>query len=51
MATHSSVLVWEIPWTEQTGRLQSTGCKECDMMERLSTQCFNNLGYAVAVYI
>ena len=51
MATRSSILVWEIPWTEQTGRLQSTGCKECDMMERLSTQCFNNLGYAVAVYI
>ena len=23
MATHSSVLVWEIPWTEEPGRLQS----------------------------
>ena len=22
--THSSVLVWEIPWTEKPGRLQST---------------------------
>ena len=44
MATHSSVLVWEIPWTEEPGRLQSTGCKECNMMEWLSTQCFNNLG-------
>ena len=21
MATHSSVLVWEIPWTEESGRL------------------------------
>ena len=22
MATHSSVLVWKIPWTEESGRLQ-----------------------------
>ena len=25
MATHSSILVWEIPWTEEPGRLQSLG--------------------------
>ena len=25
MATHSSILVWEIPWTEATGGLQSMG--------------------------
>ena len=25
MATHSSILVWRIPWTEESGRLQSTG--------------------------
>ena len=25
MGTHSSVLAWEIPWTEQPGRLQSMG--------------------------
>ena len=23
MATHSSILPWEIPWTEEPGRLQS----------------------------
>ena len=23
MATHSSILAWRIPWTEETGRLQS----------------------------
>ena len=23
MATHSSILAWEIPWTEKPGRLQS----------------------------
>ena len=25
MATHSSILAWRIPWTEETGRLQSMG--------------------------
>ena len=25
MATHSSILTWEIPWTEEPGRLQSMG--------------------------
>ena len=25
MATHSSILAWEIPWTEESGGLQSMG--------------------------
>ena len=25
MAIHSSILAWEIPWTEETSGLQSTG--------------------------
>ena len=25
MATHSSILAWEIPWTEELGGLQSVG--------------------------
>ena len=25
MGTHSSILAWKIPWTEEPGRLQSTG--------------------------
>ena len=25
MATHSSILAWKIPWTEECGRLQSMG--------------------------
>ena len=28
MATQSNILAWRIPWTEETGRLQSKGCKE-----------------------
>ena len=27
MATHSSILAWRIPWTEESGRLQSMGSK------------------------
>ena len=25
MATHSSILAWKIPWTEESGKLQSMG--------------------------
>ena len=35
MATHSNILAWRIPWTEEPGRLQSTGRKELDTTERL----------------
>ena len=31
MATHSSMLAWEIPWTEEPGRLQSMGSQESDV--------------------
>ena len=31
MATYSSILTWEIPWTEEPGRLQSTGSQWSDM--------------------
>ena len=31
MATHSSLLAWRIPWTEEPGRLHFIGHKESDM--------------------
>ena len=31
LATHSSILAWEIPWTEEPGGLQPMGHKEQDM--------------------
>ena len=31
MATHSSILAWKIPWTEDPGRLQSMDMQESDM--------------------
>ena len=30
MATHSIILAWRIPWTEEPGRLQSMGSQESD---------------------
>ena len=33
MATHSSILAWEIPWTEEPGRLQSMGLYESGTTE------------------
>ena len=38
MATHSSILAWRIPWTEEPGGLQSVGSQESDTTERLSTK-------------
>ena len=33
IATHSSILVWEIPWTQEPSGLQSMGSKELDITE------------------
>ena len=33
MSTHSSILAWEIRWTEEPGGLQSMGSEESDMTE------------------
>ena len=33
MATNSSILAWEIPWTEEAGGLQSMGVTELDTTE------------------
>ena len=35
MATHSSILAWKIPWTEEPGKLQSMG------LQRVKTQRSN----------
>ena len=36
MATHSSILAWRIPWTEEPGRAQSMGSQESNMTEQLN---------------
>ena len=36
MATHSSILAWEMPWTEDPSRLQYMGLLESDITEQLN---------------
>ena len=36
MATHSSILAWRIPWTEEPGGLQSIGLQSQTQLKRLS---------------
>ena len=36
MATHSRILAWRIPWTEEPGRLQSMGLQRVGLTERLT---------------
>ena len=37
MGTHSSILAWRIPWTEEPGRLQSMGSQESDTVLSIYT--------------
>ena len=37
-ATHSSILAWRIPWTEEPGGLQSMGLAKSYTVERLTLQ-------------
>ena len=40
MAIHSSILAWEIPWTENPGRLQSMGSKRVKYDRVTNTEDF-----------
>ena len=48
MATHSSTLAWEIPWTEEPGRLQSMGSQTAghDLATEQQQQQFSTLSWA-----
>ena len=37
LETHSSILAWRIPWTEEPSGLQAMGCKEWNMTGQIST--------------
>jgi len=45
MATHSSILAWRIPWTEEPGRLQSLGQQRVghdraiSLLQKLAQHC------------
>ena len=40
MAAHSSILAWRIPWTEESGRLQSMGSQRVEHNWAMSTFTF-----------
>ena len=40
VATHSSILAWRIPWTEDIVGHSPWGCKESDMTERVKLSLF-----------
>ena len=43
MATHSSILAWEIPWTEEPGGLQSLGLQKVEHESATKQQQQDNL--------
>ena len=42
IATHSSILAWKIPWTEEPDGLQFMGLQESDMTQQLN---HHHIGY------
>ena len=48
MATHSSILAWRIPWTEEPGGLQSIVAKSRTRLKRLSTHA--RMVFQVSMY-
>ena len=50
MATHSSILAWRIPWTEEPSGLQFMGSQELDASEWLNTNK-QNIKWMVEVSI
>ena len=48
MATHSSFLSWDIPWTEEPGGYSPQGCEESDMTEQLThTHTHTHLSFSL----
>ena len=37
MTSHSRILAWRIPWTEEPGGCRAWGCQESDRTKQLST--------------
>ena len=40
MVTHSSILAWRIPWTEEPGGLQSMELHSHKLLKQLRTQAY-----------
>ena len=48
-ASHSSILAWRIPWSEEPGGLQSVGLQESDATVHAYAWSFLSWGVAVVV--
>ena len=51
MATHSSLLAWRIPWTEEPGGLQSIGSQGQIQLKQLSTHSENDGDFLAVQWI
>ena len=51
MATHSSILAWEIPWTEESGGLQSMGSQRAGHDRATNTHTFFNIKLKKICYV
>ena len=50
METHSSILAWKIPWTEQPEGCSPWGCKELDKTEQLSMRACVKVLHVLPMY-
>ena len=51
MASHCSILAWEILWLEDPGRLLSMGCKESDTTEHLIHSLSNTIPQSLLLFL
>ena len=51
MATHSSILAWRIPWTEEPGRLQSMESQVSDTTEQLNLPAYQTDWFECLLFI
>ena len=51
MATHSSILTWRVPGTEEPGELQFIGCKASDTTEQLTLFTFHFMLYYLHIML
>ena len=49
MATHTSILAWRIPWTEEPGGLQSIGSQRVGRLKQLSIHAYTL--YYILLYL
>ena len=49
--THTSILAWRIPWTEEPGSYSPKGCKELDMTEVTSHKPIVWISHSLCIHL